>query len=122
MCYYLTMSSVIELIVWNKAYELTLNVYSLTNKFPKEEIYGLTSQIRRSAVSIPSNIAEGHARKGRKEFSQFLYIAFGSCAELETQLLLARDLKYISEKDFSMVSNLLTEVMKMLNSLISKIN
>lgn len=121
MCYYLIMSSVKELIVWNKAYELALKVYTITNSFPKNEQFNLTSQVRRSAVSIPSNIAEGHARKGKKEFSQFLYIAFGSCAELETQLLLTKDLKYISEKDFTLLNNLLTEVMKMLNSLIQKL-
>lgn len=116
------MSSFRELTVWNKAYSLTLKVYSVTKTFPKEEQYNFVSQIRRSALSIPSNIAEGHARKGKKEFTQFLYIAFGSASELETQLLLSRDLKYVSESDFADVQNLLTEVMKMLSSLISKIN
>ena len=116
------MSSVKELIVWNRAYDLTLKVYTSTKLFPKDEQFNLTSQIRRSVVSIPSNIAEGHARKGKKEFSQFLYIAFGSCSELETQLLIAKDLKYLKEKDFLELSSLLTEVMKMLSSLISKIN
>jgi four helix bundle protein len=78
-----------DLDVWKKAMDLAAKVYSLTARFPKEELYGLTSQIRRSAVSIPSNIAEGAARHSRKEFIQFLHIASGSVAELETQLLLA---------------------------------
>lgn len=76
--------------------DLAANVYSLTARFPKEELYGLTSQIRRSAVSIPSNIAEGAARHSRKEFIQFLHIASGSVAELETQLLLALRMGFIS--------------------------
>ena len=78
-----------DLEVWKKALELATHVYSLTSQFPKEELYGLTAQLRRSAVSIPSNIAEGAARHSRKEFIQFLHIASGSIAELETQLLLA---------------------------------
>lgn len=116
------MSSFRELIVWNKSYALTLEIYGLTKKFPKDEQYNLVSQVRRLALSIPSNIAEGHARKGKKEFSQFLYIAFGSGAELETQLLLAKDLGYISESEFKKVYTLLTEVMKMLNALVLKTN
>ena len=84
-----TVSTHKDLNVWKKAMDLAAQVYSLTAKFPKEELYGLTLQIRRSAVSIPSNIAEGAARHSRKEFIQFLHIASGSVAELETQLLLA---------------------------------
>ena len=84
-----TVSTHKDLNVWKKAMDLAAQVYSLTAKFPKEELYGLTSQIRRSAVSIPSNIAEGAARHSRNEFIQFLHIASGSVAELETQLLLA---------------------------------
>lgn len=78
-----------DLDVWKKAMDLATQVYSLTSRFPKEELYGLTAQMRRSAVSIPSNIAEGAARHSRKEFIQFLSIASGSVAELETQLVLA---------------------------------
>ena len=85
-----------DLEVWKKAMDLAAQVYSLTARFPKEELYGLTSQIRRSAVSIPSNIAEGAARHSRKEFIQFLHIASGSVAELETQLLLATRMGFIS--------------------------
>jgi four helix bundle protein len=86
-----------DLDVWNKAMELAEKLYSLTTKFPKEERYGFTFQIRRSAVSIPSNIAEGAARNSNKEFIQFLYVAMGSLAEIETQLLLATRLKLINE-------------------------
>jgi four helix bundle protein len=85
-----------DLEVWKKAMDLAAQVYSLTARFPKEELYGLTSQIRRSAVSIPSNIAEGAARHSRKEFIHFLHIASGSVAELETQLLLATLMGFIS--------------------------
>jgi len=91
-----TVSTHKDLNVWKKAMDLAAQVYSLTARFPKEELYGLTSQIRRSAVSIPSNIAEGAARHSRKEFIQFLHIASGSVAELETQLLLAIQMGFIS--------------------------
>ncbi|MEK7336824.1 MAG: four helix bundle protein [Nitrospirota bacterium] len=85
-----------DLDVWKKAMDLVTHVYTLTSQFPKEELYGLTSQIRRSAVSIPSNIAEGAARHSRKEFIQFLHIASGSVAELETQILLAARMGFAS--------------------------
>lgn len=110
-----------ELIVWQKAYELSLLVYKLTKSFPKEELYALVSQIRRATISIPSNIAEGYCRQRKLEYIQFLQIAFASGAELETQLLIVKDLKYISAKDFEKANSLLEEIMKMLNSLISKI-
>jgi len=90
-----TVSTHKDLDVWKKSMDLAAQVYSLTARFPKEELYGLTSQIRRSAVSIPSNIAEGAARHSRKEFIQFLHIASGSVAELETQLLLAIRMGFI---------------------------
>lgn len=86
-----------DLDVWNKAMELAEKLYLLTEKLPREEQYGLVSQIRRSAVSIPSNIAEGAARNSTKEFIQFLYIALGSLSEIETQILLAKRLRLISE-------------------------
>ena len=110
-----------ELIVWQKSFELSLLVYRLTKNFPKEELYALVSQIRRAVVSIPSNIAEGYCRQRKLEYIQFLQIAFASGAELETQLLIAKNLKYISLSDFKRANALLEEVMKMLNSLISKI-
>jgi len=100
-----------DLIVWQKAFKLALNVYEVTKKFPKEEVYGLTSQMRRCAISIPSNIAEGYARHRRLEYIQFLQIAFASGAELETQLLIAKELGLVGQD----------EVMKMLNSLIGKL-
>ncbi|MBT8288067.1 MAG: four helix bundle protein [Bacteroidia bacterium] len=84
-----------ELNVWKTAMDLVEKIYSLSSEFPDNEIYGLTSQIRRSAVSIPSNIAEGAGRKGNKEFLQFVFIALGSLAELETQYLIAIRLKYV---------------------------
>jgi four helix bundle protein len=82
--------------VWKGAMELVTDVYSLTNRFPKEELYGFTSQMRRAAISIPSNIAEGAARHSRKEYVQFLHVASGSIPELETQLLLAARLRFAS--------------------------
>jgi four helix bundle protein len=86
-----------DLDVWKDGIELVKLIYNLTSSFPKEEMYGLTSQIRRSVVSIPSNIAEGAARKNKKEFVQFLYIALGSIAELETQLIISKELGYIHD-------------------------
>jgi four helix bundle protein len=86
-----------DLEVWKKSMDLVLQVYQITNLFPDTEKFGLTSQMRRAAVSIPSNIAEGAARKGDKEFIQFLYIALGSLAEVETQYLIAIRLQYLNE-------------------------
>lgn len=106
-----------ELIVWQKSMRLVLEIYNLTTKFPRSEIYGLVSQLRRAAVAIPSNIAEGYLRRHTKEYSQFVNIAFASGAELETQLEISRDLKYISVKDYDSVNLLLQEIMKMLNKL-----
>ena len=115
------MSSYKGLIVWQKAFELTKLIYLVTRTFPKEETYGLISQLRRASVAIVSNIAEGYTRRGKKEFTQFLYISYGSGAELETQLLLAKELGFIREEDFSKVEKLLTEVMKILNTLLHKL-
>lgn len=110
-----------DLVVWQKSVNLVIVIYELTAKFPKEEIYGLTSQMRRSVVSLPSNIAEGKYRGTRKDFAQFLRIAFGSGAELETQLEIARRLDLISEQEYQQTQALLNEVMKMLNVFISKL-
>jgi four helix bundle protein len=106
-----------ELTVWQKSIELVIEIYELTKKFPNEEIYGLTSQIRRASVSIPSNISEGFSRRHRKEYSQFIRIAFGSGAELETQIIISKKLKYANEKEYETIDSLLVEIMKMLNSL-----
>ena len=101
-----------DLIVWQKSYELVLEFYKMTGSFPKSEIYGLSQQMRRAAVSIPSNIAEGYGRKHKTEYNQFLYIAYGSLLELETQFLLAMDLNYISKNQT--IEKLLKEVGSML--------
>lgn len=95
-------------------------VYRITRTFPDAERYNLSSQIRRSAVSIPSNIAEGHGRKTDRDFAQFLRVAFGSSSELETQLLIALRLKLLSKTEYDEVIELLTHVRKMLSSLIAK--
>jgi four helix bundle protein len=89
-----------ELDVWKESVELVTEIYTATRLFPKEEVYGLTNQVRRAAVSIPSDIAEGAARQTSKEFMQFLYIALGSVAELETQLIIAENLHYIETKRY----------------------
>jgi len=110
-----------ELIVWQKSFELSKVIYGLTKNFPLEEKFGLTSQMKRSAVSIPSNIAEGYARKSTKEYINFISIAFGSGAELETQILLAKSLNLAPGKELEIAEALLEEVMKMLNVLLKKI-
>jgi four helix bundle protein len=101
-----------DLIVWQKAYKLTLEIYNFTEGFPKSETYGLEQQIRRAAVSIPSNIAEGYGRQYNKEYKQFLSIAYGSLCELETQYLLANDFKYTQKREE--IEGLLREVGGML--------
>jgi four helix bundle protein len=105
-----------ELEVWQKAMALAKQVYQMTANFPKEEMYGLTSQVRRAVVSIPSNIAEGSARAGTKEFLQFLSIARGSAAELETQLILASQLGYSANNED--IFTTLTSVRQMINALL----
>lgn len=101
--------------------ELVSEVYVFTKKFPKSEIFGITAQMRRASVSIPSNIAEGFVRKYRKEFSQFISIAFGSGAELETQILLAKSLNFAGNQNFEKCDALLSEIMRMLNKLSSNL-
>ena len=110
------MSDYQKLEAWRMAMGLVEEVYKGTQSFPKEELFGLTSQIRRAAVSIPSNIAEGASRAGSKEFLQFLHIARGSASELETQLLLAEKLGYLSASEDQMAS--LTSVKRLINGLI----
>ena len=109
-----------DLIVWQKAMDLVEMVYQVTKSFPKEELYGLTSQVRRAAISIPSNIAEGHARNSTAEYKNFLSIARGSLAEVETQLLIARRLGYINAEKLDQLISLQMEVNKMTNALINK--
>jgi len=110
-----------ELSVWNESVSLATAVYKSTKKFPKDEKYGITSQIRRSVVSISSNIAEGAGRFGKKEFRQFLNIAYGSSYELETQLIISRNLEYLSELEFDHLANDLMKIQKMLYKLIKSI-
>ena len=101
-----------ELIVWQKAYKLVLEIYKLTKNFPRAETYGLTQQIRRAAISIPSNIAEGYGRKHKTDYHRFLSVAYGSLLELETQYLLTVDLGYT--KQSNIIEGLLKEVGGML--------
>ncbi|HLW15380.1 MAG TPA: four helix bundle protein [Flavobacteriaceae bacterium] len=108
-----------DLDVWKLSRVFVSDIYKATVDFPKSENYGLTNQIRRSAVSVPSNIAEGSARQGNKEFIQFLYIALGSLAELETQLFLAMDLNYL--KEVEELFKKLTRIRMMLLGLIKSI-
>jgi len=110
-----------DLKVWQKAYQLCITIYKITRHFPKEERYGLTSQIRRSAVSVPSNIAEGYGRKTTPEYIQSLFIAYGSHCELETQILLSKDLGYIKAEDFEALQKDIGEVERMLKALIKSL-
>ena len=108
-----------DLIVWQKAMDLVVAVYKLTEKFPRSEIYGLISQMRRCAVSIPSNIAEGRRRGSRKDYCQFLIIAYSSGAELETQIEISKRLSFSNGSDYNKIEGLLNEIMRMLNKLLS---
>ena len=106
-----------DLIVYQKSYKLTLQIYQTTKNYPNEEIYGLISQMRRSSVSIPCNIAEGYRRGHRKEYIQFLHMAHGSCGELETLLSLSQDLGIIEKDSFENLYRLQEEVSKLLKGL-----
>src|SRR3989338_611280 len=110
-----------DLFVWQKAIDLVIEIYRLTSYFPKTETYGLISQIRRAVVSIPSNIAEGRSRSTRKDFVQFLRIAGGSVAELETQLNIANKLSFVGLIDYNKASDELNKIMRMLNTMITKL-
>jgi len=108
--------------IWKKGIEIVKDVYGIVEKFPKQEFYGLVSQIQRSAVSIPSNIAEGFNRFHNKEYKQFLYIALGSCAELETQIEIAFELKYINDEKKKGILEKIKHESRMLTNLIKKID
>ncbi len=110
-----------DLTVWSKAHQLTLAAYKATAGFPKEELYGLTSQIRRSCASIPANIAEGCGKAGDVEFARYLQIAMGSASEVEYHLLLARDLGLLTDTGYSALNDEVTQVKRMLASLIKKL-
>jgi len=115
------MQSYKDLIVYQKGYKLSLEIYQTTKGYPKEEIYGLVSQMRRSAVSIPCNIAEGYRRGHRKEYIQFLHMAHGSCGELETLLSLSYDLAMLDRITFERLYPLQEEISKLLRGLISSL-
>jgi four helix bundle protein len=108
-----------DLIVWQKSYKLVLEIYKITKDFPKDEVYGLSQQMRRSAVSIPANISEGYGRQYQKEYRQFLSMAYGSLCELETQYLLSVDLNYINRNEA--VENLMKESGSMLYRMLNPI-
>lgn len=110
-----------DLVVWQKSIELVVLIYKTTRTFPDDERYGLTNQMRRAASSIPSNIAEGHMRSTNKDFGQFLAIARGSYAELETQNCIAQRLKYISKENYEILSQRIEEIAKMSASLHKKV-
>ena len=107
-----------DLLVWQSAYRLCLDVYKATKRFPPDERYGLTSQIRRAAISVPSNIAEGYGRKTTPEYLQSLYIAYGSLCELETQVMISGDLDYLAEDDLVSLQRDIGDVERMLKALI----
>ena len=111
-----------DLKVWQKAHQLVLAAYKATSHFPKREMFGLTSQIRRCSASIPSNIAEGCGKRGNAEFGRFLHIAMGSASELEYQFLLAHDLAFLEQGEYDRLESAVTEVKRMLAALISKID
>lgn len=110
-----------NLKIWERAHKLTMSIYMLTKEFPKEELYGLTNQMRRSSSSIPTNIAEGCGRDSQAELTRFFKLAMGSSSELDYQLILAHDLQYMDVKAYTNLSAELSEFRRMLNALIQKI-
>lgn len=116
------MRNFISLKIWKTAHDLTLRIYDVTLSLPKEELFGLKSQMRRSSSSIPTNIAEGCGRNTKADLKRFLTIASGSCSELEYQLILAKDLNYLSEINFQDLSGIVIQLRKMIHSYSSKLN
>jgi len=110
-----------KLIVWEKAHQLTLEIYGMLGNFPKEEMFGLISQMKRSSASIPTNIAEGCGRKSEKDFHRFLVISFGSANELEYQVILSSDLRFIDSTRANRLLKQIEEIKKMLNGLMSRL-
>ena len=110
-----------DLIVWQKAMVLVTEIYGITKNFPKDEIYGLTSQIRRSAISVPSNIAEGYGRNSTLDYTRFLQIARGSLYELQTQLEIAANIDYLQSAQYEEITHAINEIERMLNSMIKKL-
>lgn len=110
-----------ELEIWKRSHKLTIEIYRATQKFPKEEIYGLTSQIRRAVSSIPTNIAEGCGRRTNAELANFLNIASGSASEVEYELLLARDIDYLAEEQYVQFAKEVREIRSMLSAYMTKV-
>ena len=115
------MKTIRDLLIWQKAMNLVTNTYQITQKFPKEELFGLTSQIRRSAISLPSNIAEGYGRQGKNDYLKFLNIALSSLFEMQTQIEIAKNIDYLNENEFNILHEKSREVERMLVSFINKI-
>ncbi|MDR0825530.1 MAG: four helix bundle protein [Prevotella sp.] len=111
-----------NLIVWQKSIDLVKLVYSTMHAFPHEELFGLVSQIKRAVVSIPSNIAEGFGRGSKKECKRFIHIALGSAIELDTQIIISKELGFLGEEEYRIINSLLLEIKKMLKSLIRSLN
>ena len=111
-----------DLDVWRKGIDLVTEIYETTKFFPKEELFGITSQIRKSAISIPSNIAEGAGRNHKKEFKQFLYISLGSLNELQTQLIICKNIGYLKEEAYKNFEIKLDDIGRMISGLIKYIN
>ncbi|MFZ1290158.1 MAG: four helix bundle protein [Melioribacteraceae bacterium] len=110
-----------DLDVWKKSIEFVTELYIVTKTFPEEEKYGLTNQLRRASISIPSNISEGAARKGKLEFKQFLYISLSNAAELETQLIIAKNLNFITNDSYTDLINKLNTISKMIQGLLKSL-
>jgi four helix bundle protein len=111
-----------DLVVWQKAMDLVIEIYRLSEQFPKTELYGLSAQMRRAAVSIPSNIAEGQRRGTRNDYRNFLRIAYGSGAELETQLEIAKRLSFVNDAMYEAANRLMDEVLRMLYVMIRRLS
>ncbi len=111
-----------ELDIWKKGIDIVNRIYTITSSFPKEELYGMTTQMRRSSVSIPTNIAEGFVRYHNKEYRQFLYVALGSCAELETQIIVSLNQKYLFKKDSEELLEQLDHESRMLMNMIKSVS
>ena len=111
-----------DLDIWKKVIEIVKDIYLIVKKFPKLELYSLTNQMQRASLSIPSNVAEGFNRFHNKEYKQFLYIALGSCAELETQIEIAKELKYINEDNKKIILEKINHESRMITNLIKKLN
>ena len=110
-----------DLDIWKKGIESVKDVYKVTEKFPKHEVYGLVSQMRRSAISIPSNVAEGFRRYHNKEYKQFLYVTLGSCAELETHITIAKELDYVTQEIETLLLERLDHICRMTSNLLKKL-